>query len=149
MIQRKQTLYLLAALIVTLVCLCLPIARFVPQGMGTPMPMYNLWVVEGSGNHNFTPWPLFAVLLLTTPINVAAIFGYKNRKQQARFCAFCMLLIVGWYAVYTVFSEVLHFGEFHVEWTAALPFVAMVFYFLARRGILADEALVRAADRIR
>lgn len=149
MIQRKQTLFLLAALIATFVCLCLPVAVFVPEGMGTSMPMFNLWVVEGSGNHNFTPWPLFAVLLLTTPINIAAIFGYRNRKQQARMCAFCMFLIVGWYAVYAVFSQWLDFGQFRVQWPAALPFVALVFYFLARKGILADEALVRAADRIR
>ena len=33
MIQRKQTLYLLAALIVTIVCLCLPIASLKASGM--------------------------------------------------------------------------------------------------------------------
>ena len=46
MIQRKQTLYLLLALIITVICLCLPVATLVPQGMGVDMPMYNLWVVD-------------------------------------------------------------------------------------------------------
>lgn len=149
MIQRKQTLFLLAALIATVVCLCMPVATFLPQGLGASQPMYNLWVVEGSGNHNFAPWPLFAVLLFTTPINVMAIFGYKNRRQQARLCTVCIGLIVGWYIAYAFLSQVLDFGTFKVTWQAALPFVAFVCYYLARRGILADEALVRAADRIR
>ncbi|MBQ8937170.1 MAG: DUF4293 family protein, partial [Bacteroidaceae bacterium] len=44
MIQRIQTLYLLAAAVLCIVCLCLPIGRLVdPQGevIGT---VYNLWV---------------------------------------------------------------------------------------------------------
>ena len=65
MIQRKQTVFLLLALIVTLVCLCLPVGKFVPQTMGVDMPMYNLWLVDGNGGHDFSVWPTFAILLIT------------------------------------------------------------------------------------
>lgn len=149
MIQRKQTLFLLAALVLTTVCLCLPIGRFTPDGMGGDFTMFNLWVTTPDGTNEFSVWALFAILLLTIPFNMVAIFGYKNRKLQARLCMFNSLLIIGWYAVYAAFAKVLDYGSFHVSWVAALPFASLVFYFLARKGVLADEALVRAADRIR
>ena len=38
---------------------------------------------------------------------------------------------------------------FQIEFGGALPAFALVFYFLAYKGIMADEKLVRAADRIR
>ncbi len=38
---------------------------------------------------------------------------------------------------------------FHIEFAACLPLIAFILLWLARHAILADEALVRAADRIR
>ena len=149
MIQRKQTLFLLVALVLTIACLCLPVATFVPQGMGVSDQMFNLWLVDGNGARHLAVWPLFAVLLTTAPINVATIFAYKNRKLQARLCLLLMMLILGWYGIYAVFSKIASAGSFRVAIAAAFPLVALIFYFMARRAILADEALVRAADRIR
>ena len=36
-----------------------------------------------------------------------------------------------------------------LEWFAAMPMVAVLFLFLARKGILKDEKLVKSLDRIR
>ena len=150
MIQRKQTLFLLLALLCTVACLCLPIGYFTPKGMGADISMYNLWVVEPNGGHNYSVWGLFAILLITIPINVVAIMSYKNRKSQARFCLFNALLCLGWCVVYGVFSQVLTtYGKFHPQFVAVLPLVSLILYLMARKAILADEALVRAADRIR
>ena len=49
MIQRKQTLYLLAALIVTIVCLCLPIASLKASGMEVDSVVTNLWIHDNTG----------------------------------------------------------------------------------------------------
>lgn len=150
MIQRKQTVFLFLALLATIACLCLPVGSFEPQGMGTENQLMNLWINETNGGRNFSVWALFAILLVTCPINTFAIFDYHNRKRQARFCMFSMLMIIGWYIVYGVFSQVLMPGfTFHVEFAASLPLIAFILLWLARRSILADEALVRAADRIR
>lgn len=150
MIQRKQTVFLFFALLATIACLCLPIGSFEPQGMGTENLLMNLWINETNGGRNFSVWALFAILLVTCPINTFAIFDYHNRKRQARFCMFSMLMIIGWYIVYGVFSQVLMPGfKFHVEFAACLPLIAFILLWLARHSILADEALVRAADRIR
>ena len=150
MIQRKQTVFLFLALLATIACLCLPVGSFEPQGMGTENQLMNLWINETNGGRNFSVWALFAILLVTCPINTFAIFDYHNRKRQARFCMFSMLMIIGWYTVYGVFSQVLMLGfTFHVEFAASLPLIAFILLWLARHSILADEALVRAADRIR
>jgi len=150
MIQRKQTVFLFLALLATIACLCLPVGSFEPQGMGTENQLMNLWINETNGGRNFSVWALFAILLVTCPINTFAIFDYRNRKRQARFCMFSMLMIIGWYIVYGVFSQVLMPGfTFHVGFAACLPLIAFILLWLARHSILADEALVRAADRIR
>ena len=150
MIQRKQTVFLFLALLATIACLCLPVGSFEPQGMGTENQLMNLWINETNGGRNFSVWALFAILLVTCPINTFAIFDYHNRKRQARFCMFSMLVIIGWYIVYGVFSQVLMPGfTFHVGFAACLPLIAFILLWLARHSILADEALVRAADRIR
>ena len=150
MIQRKQTVFLFLALLATIACLCLPVGSFEPQGMGTENQLMNLWINETNGGRNFSVWALFAILLVTCPINTFAIFDYHNRKRQARFCMFSMLMIIGWYIVYGVFSQVLIPGfTFHVGFAACLPLIAFILLWLARHSILADEALVRAADRIR
>jgi hypothetical protein len=36
-----------------------------------------------------------------------------------------------------------------IEWYCALPMVAVVFLFLARKAIVKDEKLVKSLDRIR
>jgi len=150
MIQRKQTVFLFLALLATIACLCLPVGSFEPQGMGTENQLMNLWINETNGGRNFSVWALFAILLVTCPINTFAIFDYHNRKRQARFCMFSMLMIIGWYIVYGVFSQVLMPGfTFHVGFAACLPLIAFILLWLSRHSILADEALVRAADRIR
>ena len=67
MIQRKQTLYLLAALIVTIVCLCLPIASLKASGMEPDSIVTNLWIRSNAGISFFVS-PLFVLLLLTCPL---------------------------------------------------------------------------------
>lgn len=139
------------AVILTIVCLCLPLGNFIGEGIGKSTAMYNLWMVTGDGNHDYSVWALFAILLITCPITLIAIFMYHNRIVQSRFCMFNMLLVLGWYAVYTVF--VLNFkenlGQFKLSYTSIFPALSMILYFMARKAILADEALVRATDRIR
>jgi len=148
MIQRKQSVWLLVAVVLMIVTLCTQIGSFNNEGLITGA-MYNLWITDENGQHNFTTWPLFAILVFTTIFTSLTIFAYKNRMMQARFCVFNILLIVGWYVVYGVMTQVAATGTFHPSLTAALPAVAIVFLWFARSGVIADEKLVRAADRIR
>ena len=153
MIQRKQTLFLLAAIILTVVCLCMQIASCKAAGVEVAK-VYNLWFTDPLGKHHFDTWPLFAILLPTASLATYTIFIYHNRKVQALFCALNALLIVGWYVCYFVVSQTFSdktWGavDFRPCWPAVLPAIALIFYLMARRAINADEKLVRSMDRIR
>ena len=147
MIQRKQTLYLLAALIVTIVCLCLPIASLKASGMEVDSVVTNLWIHDNTG-YSFKISPLFVLLLLTCPLTLLSIFKYHQRLFQAKLCVINAVLIILWGAYYAFFhatsavSITLHFAT-------CLPVIVLILHLMARHAILADEKLVRAADRIR
>ena len=150
MIQRKQTLFMLVAVVLSILCLSLPIGTFMNEGMRVATE-YNLWLYTMQGTRQFTTCPLFVILLLSTILGIYTIFAYHNRVIQARLCTFNMLLIVGWYILFTVFSQILGGKgvEFQMEIGAGAPAFAIAMYFLAYKAIWADEKLVRAADRIR
>ena len=153
MIQRIQTVYLLVALLLTVVCLCLPVAAFEPVGMGGETVMLNLWEVTPEGMRSWSPWPLFAILLLSCPLCVFAISSYKDRKRQAALCSYCLWLNVIWAVVY---GALVYFKAADeqtegatIRFPAYIPVISIVLYFLARKGIKHDDKLIRDMDRIR
>ena len=150
MVQRKQTLFMLVAVVLSVLCLCLPIGTFYAEGMrmGTE---YNLWIYTMQGARDFSVCPLFIILLLSSVLGIYSIFTFHNRIFQARLCVFNMLLLIGWYIVFGVFSQVLGGGNitFELEFASVAPMFAIVMYFMSYKAIWSDEKLVRAADRIR
>ncbi|KXB39619.1 hypothetical protein HMPREF1870_01874 [Bacteroidales bacterium KA00344] len=149
MIQRKQTIFLLLALLSLIVCLCLPIGKIEPQGMGVMTIWYNLGLVTDG---MMRPQPmLFVDLVVTGILAFIAIFMFKKRKVQARLCSVSMVLCLAWYAYYAfcVLNEFQTGGTFRIAFAACLPLVAFILLYLARRGVIADEKLVRSMDRIR
>ena len=146
MIQRKQTLFLLIAFVLTIVCSCCQIGSLVSDM--SSVDLYNLWLVDEMGQHSFSSWPLLAVLILASLLSLVTIFLYRKRKLQAQLCLLHMLLLVLWYVVLAVLPQSLG-GSLVLAWPAVLPAVAIILSFMARKGVLADEKLVRSLDRIR
>ena len=151
--QRKQTIFLAAAVILTVVCLSMQIGSYNTVGLDVAR-VYNLWFTDPLGHRHYDVWPLFAILLPTAALGAYTIFIYHNRKIQALFCALNALLIAGWYVCYFVVAQTVAdktWGavEFRPSWPAVLPAVALILYLMARRAIRADEKLVRSLDRIR
>ena len=159
MIQRIQTIYLLLAFALCVCCLCLPIGYYLSEAGARVAHVTNLWmayepefIVEGMVGKSMRPWALFALLVIVSTLTLLNIFLFRRRALQMRICTFCMILLVGWYALYAFFIYVLGNGleaHFRPEWTGALPFAALVMEYLAFRGILRDEQLVRSLDRLR
>lgn len=149
MLQRKQTLFLLASIVVSIVCLSLPLGAIEPKGMGEWTMVYALFTKGGS--LDYCVWPLFAIMLISYPFAIAAIALFKNRKLQAKLCVGAIAINLAWYAfyIYSVFTHFNQDGAFHIKFAAGLPLIAIILYLLARKGILDDERLVRSADRIR
>lgn len=152
MIQRIQTVYLLLSAIAMTVCLFLTIGIFDPVAMGTPqLKMYNLCITGGQ-EMNFVCAGLFVALVASVILSVLNIFGYKNRRKQSRQCLMTIIILLLWIGGYTIITNALcpEGYTFHPQYIAtAFPIVAIILQWLARRGILADERLVRSEDRIR
>jgi len=163
MIQRLQTIYLLLAFAFCLACLCLPIAHFmVGDNRASIMngffdcyeqvDMYNLWLVS-EGKHVFYFCPvLMGILVITTGLVFIDIWLFKHRALQMRVATFCMILLVFWYIAYGIICLYLlqpTVNLYRPHWAAALPFAALILLYLAFRGILKDEMLVRSLDRLR
>lgn len=139
------------AIAITIACLCLPLGYFEPKGMGLNAEMFNLWIKHPEGDVSMTSSVLLAIQVLTASIGVWAIVGFRNRPRQAKLCVVTMLLLIVWYALAAFYT--LHVGyrdySFHADLAICFPLIAIILYWMARRGVLADEKLVRAADRIR
>ena len=150
MIQRKQTVFLLVAAILGVVCLMLSVGTVTADGMVTAR-VYNLMWLDAQREAHFSVWPLFCLLLVASSVSLYTIFLYKRRPLQATLCLVPMALCVAWYVALIVVSKSLapDAVDFQVSLTAALPAVMLILLFMARKAILADERLVRAADRIR
>ena len=89
MIQRKQSLFLILAVIAYAVCLFLPIASVSASGMGADSLVYNLGVVNGDSGISVssTCLPLFLLLAVSAVISLATVFLFKNRKLQMNLCS--------------------------------------------------------------
>lgn len=139
------------AIAITIACLCLPLGYFEPKGMGLNAEMFNLWIKHPEGGVSMTSSVLLAIQVLTASIGVWAIVGFRNRPRQAKLCVVNMLLLIVWYALAAFYT--LHVGyrdySFHADLAICFPLIAIILYWMARRGVLADEKLVKAADRIR
>ena len=163
--QRIQTIWLVLAVTACIVCLCLPVGLFINAQGETVGTLYNLWVhipaptllTEGpelaaEGTHLFTPWALFALLVLSSTLLTLDIFFFRQRLVQSRLALFCALLLAAWYAVYGLFiwmlSTQFDSGFRPTPW-AAFPALSCIMSYLAFRFILKDEMLVRSLDRLR
>lgn len=91
MIQRKQTLFLLFAVIAIAICLFLPVASIAAKTMGGDTMVYNLGVVGEAGMQiSTTCVPLFLLLAVSAIIALVNIFLYKNLKLQKSLCSLAL-----------------------------------------------------------
>lgn len=151
--QRIQTIHLFLALVLTIICLCFPVATFhiVGDKWCGFVVMTNLMKTNFEGGLDMWVWPMFAVLLLTCPITIFAIFLYKKRMFQAQLCVINIVLILLWMALcafyvytYQTKEEVCHI---EMALSACFPAISLILYILARRTIIKDEKQVKA-DKI-
>lgn len=150
MIQRIQSVYLLLAAILGVVCLSQPLGHLITADGERYATLYNLWLRTTEGGTSFSPWVLFALLLGISAGTLLNIFLFRRRALQMRVATTCMILLTGYYASLAFFAwNLAGDGSFRPSLTAALPFVCLVLDYLAFRGILKDEMLVRSLDRLR
>lgn len=161
MIQRIQTLYLLLVVILgTLLCFFPPVEFLLPEA------------TDYVSLHALDKWPL-AVMTIAIPLLALVTIGlYKRRLLQVRLNIMNVVLCLGYYALLALYVAYIVKGyepldavncqlstvncqlstvncEWYLTMWSAIPLVNVVLTMMATRRILKDEALVRAADRLR
>ena len=150
MIQRIQTLYLLAVVALGIALIWLPVLQLVSPEEAAELQIYELSAIGGVPLQGL--WGLLVTTILIPALALVDIFLYKKRILQARLNIFLVMLCLGYYGVLAIYvwQAKLALGvDWHVLPWASFPLICMVLTLMATRRILKDEALVRAADRIR
>ncbi|MDR0603994.1 MAG: DUF4293 domain-containing protein [Bacteroidales bacterium] len=157
MIQRIQTLLLLVAVI------CFVAACFMPVGHITSHDTYyriTPWVLKVDISDGKIIHPTYFIGMLQALlaiISFIAIFLYKKRTVQSKFCTaaiivnFILIITMLWVYPNHVFPKITYLSGAEVEyslWTL-LSIVPLICLYFANKFIIRDEKMVRAADRLR
>lgn len=148
MIQRKQSLFLLAVALISALLLFVPFQIFKTADKEWPvclLPGCSADVVNGSV---YAPMSLTFVSIVLALIT---IFLFRNRVLQyklANLLGLVNVFIVGLFFLLGFIKPELQ-GEVHFKAGAFVPVINAVLAFLAAYFIKKDELLVRSADRIR
>lgn len=155
MIQRVQSIYLLLAVILSVLFMTGNILTGSnPDGRRAELTFSGQKIIPADNSTAETQKIIpFTVLSALVPaIALITIFMYKRRKAQlkAAILAVCLeILLVGSGICYYFIL----FRDFSVKvvpgFRAVIPFVSILFILLAIRGIRKDENLVKSYDRLR
>lgn len=156
MIQRIQSLYLLLLTGVLVILYFMPFARFIG---GTEEYFINVFGIYATTPVTQLVVPtiqMLTVLVLSTLLPFVTIFLYRRRRLQIRLCIVEMVLLLGLqvfigYYMFRTGSVMSALANFSKEYSiaAVIPLVGIILAYLAYRGVIRDEALLRSADRIR
>ncbi len=99
-----------------------------------------------------TPWGMLVFATAYIILMLVALFAFKNRMKQLRLLRLAgtaLAIYASAYVAYALTFAMKNSLEYHSAIGLLCPLAAVVFTWLAVRGVKRDEALVRAADRIR
>lgn len=154
MIQRIQSVFLFLAAVTSGLLFLFPIAWF----RDFTVKLYVTHVqdfVPGSelvfNKYMLLPLLLLAAIVVVLPILI--LFMYKNMPGQLRMIRLCILfnlVLIGLiFFFYVAQIEAVTVSEATYDKGIFLPLIALVFLFLALRGVRKDIKLIRSADRLR
>jgi len=136
MLQRIQSFYLFIVAILSAVLFFTKLVTVNGSEFGVTDTIYMI-----------IPTAVIGLLALGT------IFLFFNRTLQVRVCIFNMLLMLGWYVMAAFLAwRSMDFSQHHdLEFSLVVtfPLISMILTYLAIRGILKDDALVKSYDRLR
>ncbi|MBK6347172.1 MAG: DUF4293 domain-containing protein [Bacteroidales bacterium] len=157
MIQRLQSLYLAIAAAAIAIAFFFPIITYINDAQ-IWLEIYLKGIKDNSSPqldiNNYMLIPLQVMAVLSVILAFSAIFLYKNRKSQMKLVRLGIVLVLVeialiffYYAniLAKVSSTVPDFNHAGIY----LLLVSLVMFVLANRGIMKDDKLVRAADRLR
>ncbi len=155
MLQRIQTLYLLAATILMLLMLFLPLAEIATEQATIYTVLSKGWyIMEGeTAELAMATWPVFILALVLAILTFINIFLYKTRKLQIRICIYSIILAFGMigilYYYFVIGFRQLDEPAYALRFPVVVPAITIILIYLAFRGIRKDEILIKSLDRLR
>ena len=162
MIQRIQSLFLLVAAIIPIVLLFIPIG-FV--NTDEAQYLFNSIVLKFNTPGGTAVLRLYYVafcLVLCSALSIIALLGYKNRVRQVQTVSITMivflvtLLLMLWICPDIIFKKFFASRQLDYEFVFVHKVILIILFaieaaclYFANKFIKKDEALVRAADRLR
>lgn len=154
MIQRIQSVYLIIATVFGLSMLFANQIDFMSETANYALNFKGFYAITNTAMPEVTSTLALSILLFLTPlISLVNIFLFKKRMIQIRLCAANIGLLLG------VTAMIYYFGIVGMKELAAtsktygvtmvFPIASAILNFLAMRGIIKDEALIKSMDRIR
>ncbi len=142
-IQRIQSLYLLLVVVLMSIFAFLPVFGANVDGNNLAVgALPTCGVTQPS-------WLLLTLDALVALLALITIFKYKDLKAQQRLCSILILLIVAVIVCIAIMFVSQKDGIAALQWSIALPFVALVFAMLAKKGVKHDRKLLSDSERIR
>lgn len=160
MIQRVQTIYMLASVIAILTMHFFWLASFaIPEATFELNSLGLVCQTKGFETDRMV-WELFIVLLLMVALPLINIFLYKNRKLQLRVLIYTIILNVLYYGLffwecYRLKGEVAALsqgGVVDVHYNImmlVMPAVSIFALIMAARGVIFDIALIKSLEHLR
>ena len=160
MIQRVQTVYMLASVIAILTMHFFWLASFaIPEATFELNSLGLVCQTKGFETDRMV-WELFIVLLLMVALPLINIFLYKNRKMQLRVLIYTIILNVLYYGLffwecYRLKGEVAALSQGGVAdvhyniMMLVMPAVSIFALIMAARGVIFDIALIKSLERLR
>ena len=160
MIQRVQTIYMLASVIAILTMHFFWLASFaIPEATFELNSLGLVCQTKGFETDRMV-WELFIVLLLMVALPLVNIFLYKNRKLQLRVLIYTIILNVLYYGLffwecYRLKGEVAALSQGGVAdvhyniMMLVMPAVSIFALIMAARGVIFDIALIKSLERLR
>ena len=147
MIQRKQTLFLLGVVIISILMFFTP---FMIMAIDTHNEPLNLSYAFKKGYENTNIYYPLILNFLLLFLSITVIFLFKNRVLQFKLANLAALLSVFVTGLFFILSYDVAFGTFKsYSFGAFLPIIGAVLAYLGAHFIKKDEQMVRNADRIR
>lgn len=147
-----------------------PLARFIGESNSVALYIYKVVGLVPDIDTGLSPYfviPLMATVSLIVLLSFVTIFLYKKRMRQLLIVRFMLLLVMTYFGLYFFYYlntlQNLTGGfptyDYGVNIPGSgiqipmlifvIPLLTAIMLFLASRGIIKDEKLVRSADRLR
>lgn len=149
MIQRKQTIFLAASVVLFLSTFGFPFGTIGANELHN----YKVIAADGTGVAGINTYYFSIPLAIASLISAYAIFLYNNRQRQMATVRITFIFYAASFALMSMYIldavKVLNSDSFALGISFFLPFGSFFCNLIALRGIRKDEQLIKSLDRLR